>query len=90
MGLSGECSEKKIICTTQERTMGCVLFNIFINDLEKLLNKKPKSFTIVKTKADDKKNEKKRGTAFNTTYNNTIYVKNINTSYELAFQCFVN
>lgn len=40
--------------------MGCVLFNIFINDLEKLLNKKPKSFTIVKTKADDKKNEKKK------------------------------
>lgn len=34
--------------------------------------------------------KKKRGTAFNTTYNNTIYVKNINTSYELAFQCFVN
>lgn len=43
--------------------MGCVLFNIFINDLEKLLNKKPKSFTIVKTKADDKKNEKKKKTS---------------------------
>lgn len=34
--------------------------------------------------------KKKRGTAFNTTYNNAIYVKNINISYELAFQCFVN
>lgn len=37
-----------------------------------------------------KMKKKKRGTAFNTTYNNAIYVKNINISYELAFQCFVN
>lgn len=52
VGLNSWCSKKMIICTIQECTMGCLLFNMLINDLGKLLSNKPELFTVVKSKAD--------------------------------------